>query len=202
MALITLSTEIKAQLDITQNTTWSVSNPPPAITGDIVIKPYITLTIQSGVLLEMPNYSSIKLQEGAKLNTNGATIKQQCNDWYGISAEGQGNTISQYSSQQPKINLVNTNIEKMTSGISTNGGGVIRLYNCVLTDCKIGVSIQNYVYYDAGVVKNDFSFIKKSIFTNSITTNSQAGVYINNVVGIKILGCQFDHILRDRCKGN
>lgn len=205
MATMVMSISINAQdIHISNNTTWSVTNPPPTITGDIIIEPYVVLIIQAGVLLEMPDNSSIKVLEGAKLNTNGATIKQQFNSWVGIYADGQGSGISQFSSRQPMIILFNTNIENMTMGISNSlnpnsgtpsGGGVIWLYNCELINCRGGVILKNYIFNNGGAIANDLSFIKKTIFTNSIATNSNFGIFMDNVVGIKILGCQFDHIL-------
>jgi len=202
---IGISNSIIAQdIHISTNTTWSTSNLPPLITGDIIIERYVVLTIQTGVTLKMPENSSIKVLEGAKINSNGATIKQLNNSWYGIFADGQGSSISQLSTQQPKITLVNTKIEKMVVGISNSlnpnggsiyGGGVIRLYNCILTNCKNGVVLKDYVYYNGGVVKKDLSFVKKTRFTNSVATNSTIGIVMDNVVGIRILGCQFDNIL-------
>jgi hypothetical protein len=81
---------------IYNNTTWTLSNSPYIVTGDIVVFPGATLLVEPGVTVKFDTSTTIEIR--GKLNAIGTAsdsifftsnyTPQQAGDWYGIRTNG------------------------------------------------------------------------------------------------------------------
>jgi hypothetical protein len=125
---------------ISSDQTWTTNQNPA---NSIIIKPGVTLTINSGVTVDMPLGSYIQVDQGASLVANGATFTSTCSYWLGIVSNGLGNNYDQVyflnpnNEEQPLIQLTGCTVSKMTAGIqnanfgaNNTSGGILKIKEC------------------------------------------------------------------------
>ena len=114
-------------LQITSNTTW---NAPPSgssimIPEDVEITSGNTLTISSGLTVNMSEKHFIIVDPGAELNVYGAITNACAGLWGGIQLNG-NIALSQTSTNQGTVILnPGSTIENAINGITTNGGIIL-----------------------------------------------------------------------------
>jgi len=196
---IGISNQTIAQaIHITQNTTWSTSNPPPPITGSIIVENGIILKIKSGLTLTFPIGTGLHIRANAKLDANGVEFTS-LSSWNGITMEGLGSNVSQYSyntPKQPYALIRNCIISNAVIGIQNsnnnyvNSGGRFILNETTFYNCQVGVRFWPFVFTKPnGNIENERSVITKCHFYNKLP--SAVGIYLHGVNNVRINGNVF-----------
>ncbi|MGH1436495.1 MAG: hypothetical protein ACRBG0_18775 [Lewinella sp.] len=172
--------------------TWDIAR---LVEGDITIPSGAELTISCKVLMA-PN-SSIFVKKGGRLNIDNGHItvtSPSCGRyWEGIIVEGNP-AASQSGTQQGWLVLENDAlVEYARTGASIQGGGVIRMTDSEIKDCRYGVAFFPYQHPIPILHWINSSTFENSTF--SITNDHNDGVEtfnsLNGVSGIEYINCQF-----------
>lgn len=197
--------------EITTNTTWMTSRD---VVSNLLIKPGVTLTINTGAVINVAKGKKIAIEQGARLIVNGATITNLCGEmWAGI--EVRGNMIaSQFTpGAQGILDVLNgATIENAVYGVYTNEhdangqfiwgtfGGIVRIKDSFIKNNAAGVTFSPYQNFipSTGQLVRDLSFIINTEFSWDDTGNmvtlgklpfSHVGMWDNH--GIRLIGNEF-----------
>ncbi|MDY0401737.1 MAG: M43 family zinc metalloprotease, partial [Bacteroidales bacterium] len=196
-------------LEITENETWDFNI---KLYTDIIIKQGVTLTITCKVL--MPDQAKIIIEPGAKLILDGGTLTNACGTmWQGIEVWG-NRDIPQYpESNQGVVELKNgATIENARCAITTcqkdaegnilwdYTGGIIHAKDAHFINNRKAIEFLSY----HNILPNGREIDNSSYFNNcNFETNAQLSdpgtlpetfVSLNDVKGVKFLGCTFQNI--------
>jgi len=187
-----------AGVDITTDTTWSVSQ---YLASSIRVRPGVTLTIKGGsTIIHMPKNGLIKVDSGAYLRVDSATITNSCEEcmWEGIQLGGRYN-ISQSPNLQGRIWLTHATIEHAKNAISNsydgylwNTGGIVRADSTKFLNNRKSVVLMNYsstAKYAASFKHCTFEITNK--YKAGAENMFQAHVDLNRVDGPSFYGCNF-----------
>lgn len=185
-------------IDVTTNTTWASSK---YIASSIRIRPGVTLTIQgSNTIIHMPKNGLIKVDSGAYLIVDSATITNGCEEcmWEGIQVGGR-HTISQLPNLQGRVWLKDATIEHAKNAISNsfdgylwNTGGIVRADRTKFLNNKKSVVLMNYsssAKYAASFRQCTFEVTED--YKGGTDNKFQAHVDLNRVDGPTFYGCNF-----------
>lgn len=206
-------------LEIDQNTTWTGVQ---EVDQNIIIRPGNQLTINGE--LHMGTDKGIFIEEDAKLLVDGGTITRQCDlHWKGIevwgdATEDQEEEIGYVS--QGEFEMINGGkLEYADIGVmtynsddpgtewwDTNSGGIVKIDNAILKDCKTGVLFRPYfgnhtdeqgqpLEWDE--IPNNLSYIRDCHFYWTDDSYDEGGVechvFASGIKGLEISGCTFEN---------
>jgi hypothetical protein len=194
-------------IHIKQSTTWSTNQNP---TGNIIIENGATLTISSGVNVNMPGNSYIIVNQECKLIATNATFSGPAS-WFGIYAHGYGLSYDQVSffnpngEHQPEIILEKCTLNYMQAGINNadhlfsnppeaSSGGILKIKDCVFNDCVIGVRVScfHHMRSQNNIYARELSYVYNSKFIiSSSFTNIQYGIVLEDIIGMRVYGNYF-----------
>jgi|GEM_PF-1378271 len=204
-------TELQSPMDIVEdgieintNTTWEQDRYLP---GGITVKPGKTLTIKK-CTVHMPRNGAIRVEPGAKLVVDSATITNNCDGsfWYGIEAIGNP-SLSQTGTNQGWVVIRNqsvieharfgvTNCDHWNDPMGTTGGVIQVIYSSFLNNHN---SVTMMPYHAPGALTPpNLSYFRGVNFMNDATYRGfPTGYYmkyhvdLKEVDGIQFSGCQF-----------
>ncbi len=201
-------------LEITSNETWDFAI---KLYQDIVVKSGSTLTIQCEV--KMPINGKIIVERGGTLVIDGGVIDCGWDDamWQGIEVWGNRNASQLTAGAQGKVLMKNNAIiENSIDGIVTirkdsNGnldwnytGGIVQATNSEFLNCRNGATFLSYHNFHptTGNTMNNISFFKNCVFKidaqlNDATKIPDSGISLYDIVGLRILGCDFINTTND-----
>jgi|JI9StandDraft_1071089.scaffolds.fasta_scaffold12703_2 hypothetical protein len=201
-------------LEITSNETWDFAI---KLYQDIVVKSGSTLTIQCEV--KMPINGKIIVERGATLVIDGGVIDCGWDNamWQGIEVWGNRNASQLTAGAQGKVIMKNNAvIENSIDGIVTirkdsSGnldwnytGGIVQATNSEFLNCRNGATFLSYHNFHpiTGNTMNNISFFKNCVFKidnqlKDITRIPDAGISMYDIVGLRILGCDFVNTTND-----
>jgi len=183
---------------IIANTTWSGNR---YSTGNIIVANGKTLKITG--TLHMPKNGRIIVETGAKLWVNGGKITNSCGAlWSGIEAWGKSDK-SQFGSNQGEILVTNHAIiehaqhamQGWRPGHWDKTGGIVRVFNSKIINCKNAVGLMNYSNIHLGETYNnkaefkDVEFIWDDEFRRSEALEM---VSLYKVSGVSFNACKFE----------
>ncbi|TNE53129.1 MAG: T9SS type A sorting domain-containing protein [Bacteroidetes bacterium] len=198
---VPFATGTSFQENITENTTW---DEPRQIANDIVVKTGNTLTIKSFVLFEKDR--KITVEPGAKLNLEGATLTNYCDDfWAGIVVQGNSN-LPQNQNNQGFVQMNNTTIENAKEALrfwepnnyASTGGYVFATNSKFINNWR---SAEFIYYHDFSTSDPGVEIKNRSFFTNCefAWDNSYLGensiapaVTMYHVNGVQFNACHFE----------
>ena len=215
---------ILAQVSINSSATetWSNSIPSSRINyvNGITISNNSTLIISNCNLTMNPN-TLISVQPGSKLYILNCNLTCNSNqNWNGI--ECMGNSNRQYTTipdptqlnnnikwsgildnNQTLINVENCTIENANCGIQSINGAIVRAFNNTkLTNCKTGISIQNYHSIDHPNINASYIFDCKFIWKNNkYLTTDLVHLSLQLIDGINIGGNEFVNFNTQKVEG-
>jgi hypothetical protein len=200
----------KAQTNVSggifTNTTWTLSNSPYIVTGNIVIFPGKTLTIEPGVDVQFVSDSTgittnmIYLEVRGTLVANGtssakirfrSTTNASRNDWYGLNVKSsQGGTF-----QVSNIDLKNSMYGLMAD--SNLGNSTFVFDNCVFEKNVYAVQMNaQLVYNNCKFIDNSIGQAVQYVSGSMTATNCE---FLNNFCGftmvngpINLTNCLFE----------
>jgi hypothetical protein len=208
LLLVSIATMGQFSHIINANTTWSSD---PALTGNIWIRTGVTLTIQSGVTVNMPQGSFIYVDVDATLFANGVNFRAADVFWQGITCRGTNSIFTTASIQeqalaQPLVQISNSQISGMSVGIwsssmiynfngetvNSTGGGILRIHNTVFSNNPATSGAIIGFNHNMRVVNqnyiNDAGFVSKCTF-NDIYDNA---IYVHSSRNVRITGSEFN----------
>lgn len=171
-------------------------------TGNIVIKPGVTLTITG--TLYMPKSGVIQVEQGAKLKVKGGTITNRCGSlWGGIevwgtsdeSQFGSGNQGEVVLSQNALLEHAQEAIQAWRPGHWDKTGGIVKVYDSQILNCKRAASFMNYTnYYLGNRYNNKGTFQNVSFYWTDDFRVDEAleMVSLYKVDGITFNACRFE----------
>ncbi|HBH07211.1 MAG TPA: hypothetical protein DDX92_11490, partial [Flavobacteriales bacterium] len=205
---------------ITHDETWNTYR---QVSGDIIIEPGATLTIEN-CTISMAKGARILVasnqggSSGAgKLIVNNATLTNNCGQhWSGIDVAGdsyRGNMSHQYTYQglsHVGIAIINNSIiehaeiaiENWSNGNWSSFGGRIHAENTIFRNNRRAVgfgSYKNHAYWDANKVMPYMSSFAKCTFTIDDNFREEVDPHMGfhvtmwDVQGISFLGCSFKY---------
>jgi len=158
---------------IPSNTTWTSDRNPYYIIDDLAVDEGVTLTVNSGVIVNVFSGDNIELIVNGTLNANGATFQSvdnpgTNNDWLGIRVNN-------------NATIQNCTIKNAYYGIKTYNCGSVTISTNTFNTCNKGIFI------DGGgsspqVSSNTFSYCSGGIYVD-FTPASITGNTVNNVTG-------------------
>ncbi|MCX6257953.1 MAG: S8 family serine peptidase, partial [Bacteroidia bacterium] len=177
---------------IVQNTAWSSEH---YINGSLIIESGSTLTISSTVRFTAG--SNITVKKGAGLIVDGGLLKNATGcynePWQGIIVEGDANGLQDV---QGYVQLTNgAIIENAITGISSPNGGIVKIYNSTILNCRTGVEILNYPnHINFGEITGSTFTTDDSWIDNQLYPNPIAFIKLDNVKYVKIWGNTFQNL--------
>jgi hypothetical protein len=180
----------------------------------------ITLQMKQGARIELEYNNSTLVLDGATITSDDPANNVL---WGGIFVKGQilttyinqystfpdPNTFNDNSAWEGVLNPVqttviadNSTISFASIGIESLYGGIVRVKNSQFIDNEIGVKISNYQYPTNHPLDKEHEInacrILNSNFTwtynnPNISNLSKTGIYLNDVKGINIGGCNFQN---------
>ena len=166
-------------LEITSTTTWSSSR---ALTSHLLIKSGNTLFINNGAVINIAKDKIIKIEKGAKLMVDGATLTNQCGElWGGIEVRGDRFASQLTVGAQGTLIVMNGSLIEnahtavYTSEHDVNGvtlwntfGGLVRILNSTFKNNKNGIiwsPYQNFLPNNPSIKIRDLGYVQNSTFT-------------------------------------
>lgn len=209
---IIFSTNLSAQVFdhvYSSDVTWDSD---PVITGSIWIQQGVTLTINQGVTVSMPDYSFFFVDVNAKIEANGVTFEATDNYWLGITCRGTNSvySVAPYEHRilpQPIIQISNSTISGMTLGIwssspvfnlygetqYTTGGGRLAITNTEFSNNPINSTAIINFFRNRRVVNqsqiNDLGFVSRCTFND---IDDFAAIYVHSSKNVRVIGSSFN----------
>jgi len=199
-------TKLSTPIYITENTTWNTFQ---RLSQDVIVTNGATLKIEDETF-HFVGHAGIKVDKGAKLIVNDATLTSACPDelWLGIEVWGDP-AFSQTSSNQGTCQLNNATIENAHTGvwlrkntvedcqeIPNTGGGIVYAKNSLFYNCYIGAEFAPYRQFSGlGNPYPNKSYFRDCIFKADRKLNGgfdmKYGIHLEEVNIVRISGCEF-----------
>ena len=193
-------------LDITTNTTWNFSNPPPnnGIFNVLSVKNGAQLIIENGINLKFCSQGKLLIEPGSRV-LNYANLDAFCDDgWVGVEVKGNPNLDQSFilnqgyffSGKRSVISNAQVGVKGYSGSGYQNSGGIIRLVEAFLSNNRIGVQLGNYLFENpiTGQIKPYSATIEETTFTvddNYFLSQPFAShIYLKEVTGISIKECE------------
>ncbi len=154
--------------------------------------------------------TSIVIEEGALFACYGCTFTNACPDalWKGFRVEGDRYDFTQDDGHQGQLRLFDSSVDHAEVGVwcgrevapgvahPSYGGGAVRAYNCLFTDCVVGARVEGYHRYDGnGAELPNLNYFGDCRFETTVAWITDevpdAHLYLRDVNGVDIDGCTF-----------
>lgn len=174
--------------------------------GDVVVKDGTTLYVTGQAAFV--SGASLMVEQGAKVYVDGGLLTALCGGiWQGVDVWGDRNLSQYITENQGFIQLQNGGtISYAETGIETikkvggrvvynSSGGIVVVHNGVIENCKTGVHLYPYSNFWPDPLSQVPSLcnFEEAIFINDQHQLPYRQLYLQEVYGIDIRGCTFEH---------